>query len=399
MKRPGLHMPAEPHLNPRRFFTSRLHDERSAAILGVALGATFTTCFLTGMLSHLIQDPPGWFLWPSRPIGLYRFTQSLHVATGLASVPLLLAKLWVVLPKLFEWPPVRSIAHAAERLGLLALVGGSLFLLLSGVGNVARWRPWGFSFTSGHYWAALVAYGALFVHVGHKATVTRRSLRREAANRPTASAPPTPTGPEPALSRRGFLGTVAAASGVITLTTAGQTVAWLGFLNALGVRRPKTGPQGLPVNKTASGAGVLEAIESDEALRDFRLVVTGKVERDLELTLDDLRAMPQHDADLPIACVEGWSAAGRWRGVRVRDLLDRAGAAEDAEVRVESLQQRSLYSSSPLNRLQARDPLTTLALELNGEPLHPDHGRPVRLIGPNRPGVQQTKWVRRLVVS
>lgn len=183
------------------------------------------------MLSHLIQDPPGWFLWPSRPIGLYRFTQSLHVATGLASVPLLLAKLWVVLPKLFEWPPVRSIAHAAERQGLLALVGGSLFLLLSGVGNVARWRPWGFSFTSGHYWAALVAYGALLLHVGHKAAVTGRHLRRDPANPPTEPAPSAPGGHEPALSRRGFLGTVAAASGVITVTTAGQTVAWLGFLN------------------------------------------------------------------------------------------------------------------------------------------------------------------------
>ncbi len=109
--------------------------------------------------------------------------------------------------------------------------------------------------------------------------------------------------------------------------------------------------------------------------------------------------MPQHDADLPIACVEGWSASGRWRGVRVRDLLDRAGADEDAEVRVVSLQQRSLYSSSLLNRLQSGDSLTLLALELNGGPLHPDHGRPVRLIGPNRPGVQQTKWVHRLVVS
>jgi hypothetical protein len=154
------------------------------------------------MLSHLIQEPPGWFLWPSRPIGLYRFTQSLHVATGLASVPLLLAKLWVVVPKLFEWPPVRSIAHAAERVGLLALVGGSLFLLLSGVGNVARWRPWGFTFTAGHYWAALVTFGALFVHVGHKAAITRRNLRRDPANRatvPVVHSGPSDGGPEPAL--------------------------------------------------------------------------------------------------------------------------------------------------------------------------------------------------------
>jgi DMSO/TMAO reductase YedYZ molybdopterin-dependent catalytic subunit len=45
-----------------------------------------------------------------------------------------------------------------------------------------------------------------------------------------------------------------------------------------------------------------------------------------------------------------------------------------------------------------RDPLTLLALQLDGEPLHPDHGYPLRLIAPNRPGVLQTKWVTRLVV-
>jgi DMSO/TMAO reductase YedYZ molybdopterin-dependent catalytic subunit len=44
------------------------------------------------------------------------------------------------------------------------------------------------------------------------------------------------------------------------------------------------------------------------------------------------------------------------------------------------------------------DPLTLIALRLNGEPLHPDHGYPARLIAPNRPGVLQTKWVGRLTV-
>ena len=46
----------------------------------------------------------------------------------------------------------------------------------------------------------------------------------------------------------------------------------------------------------------------------------------------------------------------------------------------------------------ADDPLTLLALQLNGEPLAIDHGYPGRLIAPNRPGVLQTKWVSRLEV-
>ena len=75
-----------------------------------------------------------------------------------------------------------------------------------------------------------------------------------------------------------------------------------------------------------------------------------------------------------------------------------AGAASDAEVRVHSLQRRRLYRFSDLNHWHAHDPDTLLALAVNGEALDIDHGYPLRLIGPNRPGVQQTKWVTRLVV-
>jgi DMSO/TMAO reductase YedYZ molybdopterin-dependent catalytic subunit len=67
-------------------------------------------------------------------------------------------------------------------------------------------------------------------------------------------------------------------------------------------------------------------------------------------------------------------------------------------VTVRSLQEGGLYGRSELNRLQAQDRDTLIALDLDGAPLHLDHGFPARLIGPNRPGVAQTKWVRELVV-
>jgi len=131
----------------------------------------------------------------------------------------------------------------------------------------------------------------------------------------------------------------------------------------------------------------------------YRLVVDGAVRRPLELSIDDLRGMSQREAELPIACVEGWSASVHWRGVPVRDLLDRAGAGDDAEVTVHSIQEgRSPSAQSELNVVHARDADTLLALEANGEALHPDHGAPLRLIGPNRPGTMQTKWVGRLEV-
>jgi DMSO/TMAO reductase YedYZ molybdopterin-dependent catalytic subunit len=79
----------------------------------------------------------------------------------------------------------------------------------------------------------------------------------------------------------------------------------------------------------------------------------------------------------------------------MRDLLDLVGAEPDAEVVVRSLEANR---SSRLNRSHAHDVDTLLALAVNGETLDLDHGYPVRLIGPNRPGTMQTKWVTRVEV-
>ncbi|GAA4205812.1 molybdopterin-dependent oxidoreductase [Actinocatenispora rupis] len=354
---------------------SPVRTERVAATLGIALGVGFGICFGTGILSHLVQHPPGWFGWPSRPVQLYRVTQGLHVATGIALVPLLLAKLWTVYPKLFERPPVRDLGHLLSRLSVTVLVASALTEVVSGGLNIARWyAPMPFFFTVAHHWTAWVAAGALLVHSGLKAPVVARALRR-----------PVPSG-----GRRAFLATVGAAIGVVTLTTVGQTVRPLSRLDVLAPRRPGIGPQGLPVNKSATEAGV------SRAGAEYRLRVVGP--RSRELSLADLTALPHHSAVLPIACVEGWSASARWTGVRVRDLMALVGAPPGSRLRVESVQRGGLYRASTLPAAACRDPLSLLAMRLDGAELDLDHGYPCRLIAPNLPGVMQTKWVTRLEV-
>jgi DMSO/TMAO reductase YedYZ molybdopterin-dependent catalytic subunit len=441
LRRPGLARPGLRTLGDR--YGSPLHETRTAAWLGIALGVSFGLCFATGVWSHLAQDPPGWFTYPARPAGLYRITQGVHVTTGTAAIPLLLAKLWVVHPRLVEWPPARSVLHAVERLALVPLVGGGLFLLVSGTANVARWYPWSFFFPRAHFWAAWITIGALIVHIGAKASVTVAALRRQpgpAAGTADAAGAGDGAGAGVAVAagagagagvaagagagagagvgvgvagagdrvaagpadlvraaprdRRAFLGGIAVASGTLVAATAGGTLSPLGSLSVLAQRRPGLGPQGLPVNKSAAAARVVELARDP----GYRLVVEGAVDRRTELTLADLRSLPQRRAELPIACVEGWSESARWQGVPVRDVLALVGAREGASVSVESLQPRGLYRASELNPGQARDADTLLALDLEGEPLHIDHGYPVRLIGPARPGVLQTKWVARLVV-
>lgn len=380
-------------------YRSALRDERLAAILGAALGILFSICFATGLYSHIQQNPVSWLPIRPRPAGLYRLTQGLHVAAGIASVPVLVAKLWVVWPRFVSLPIARSVTGVVERIGLFPLVAGGIFMTFSGVANIAQWYPWRFSFTASHYWMAWVTMGSIVAHVGAKWAIARRSLARPSRRPALADADPelgtlaedaAPVG----LTRRGLLATVAAASGILTLTTIGQTVRPLRRLGLLAPRDPARGPQGRPVNRGAANAGVVDLAESPS----YRLEVGGRVARPLSLGLDELRALPAHDATLPIACVEGWSFSARWSGVRVRDLLAMAGAEPDRTILIESLEPRGAYRTSTLNAGQAADRDTLLALRLDGDDLALDHGYPCRLIAPNRPGVLQTKWVNRVVV-
>jgi DMSO/TMAO reductase YedYZ molybdopterin-dependent catalytic subunit len=377
-------------------FRSRLHDERLATVLGIALGVAFAVCFVTGLLSHLIQHPVAGFNWPARPGWAYRVTQGVHVATGIAAIPLLLAKLWVVSSQFWTWPPFRDVGHAIERAGILPLIGGSLFLLFTGIGSINRFKPWGFSFPAAHYSAAWIATGALVIHVGAKLHVAARALARSSREAPVASEQGSVDEPAASsISRRGFLWASVAASAAVTVATVGQTLRPLRSISVLAPRDPAVGPQGVPVNRTARSAGVIDAAMNPQ----YRLVVDGDVATPLSLSLEDLSALPQREASLVIACVDGWSATGRWRGVRVWDLLDFAGARAGAEAHVVSLQRPgSAYATSSLNASHASDPDSLLALELNGQVLDIDHGFPVRLIAPNRPGVMQTKWVGKVVV-
>ncbi|MFG3041832.1 molybdopterin-dependent oxidoreductase [Streptomyces sp. NPDC048330] len=366
-------------------FVSRLRSPRLTSQLGVVLGAAFVVCFTTGFLSHAIQHPPWWFAWPSRPVSLYRVTQGTHVATGLVAIGLLAAKLWAVFPRLLKWPAWRDLWALAERVALLVLIAAAVFQLVTGVLNIARWYDaMGFFFTVAHYWTAWLAIGALLVHVGVKLPVVRRAL----------TAPVRPVRGLTGLSRRGLLGSVAATAGVVTIATVGQTVRPLASASVLAPRDPRVGPQGLPVNKSAISAGVVEAATDPR----YRLEVFGPT-RSLVLSLADITARPQHTADLPITCVEGWSAGARWSGLRLRDLVADVGGDADSQVIVVSLEKGSSYSTSVVDPSHVQDPLTLLAVRLRGEPLHIDHGYPCRLIAPNRPGVLQTKWVHRVLVE
>ncbi len=89
-----------------------------------------------------------------------------------------------------------------------------------------------------------------------------------------------------------------------------------------------------------------------------------------------------------------------WRGISLPVLLAMVGAPGSSPIMVSrsSPRSHSLYANSIIDPQHAADSDTLLALELNGETLDLDHGFPVRLIAPDRPGVLQTKWIKHVVV-
>jgi hypothetical protein len=191
-------------------------DERRAAILGIVLGVSFYTCALTGLFSWGASGNQGW--WPSGPVGLFRLTQGTHLISGFIAVPLLLAKLRTVAPKLVQRPFITSFGHLVERISLLPLVGGSIFMLFSGVTNVAYWYPQefygvdiGYFFPAADGTIAIIVVSALFAHILAKISTTRRALRREVLENESREA---------TVDRRRFLGGVAAATGLVGVTIA-----------------------------------------------------------------------------------------------------------------------------------------------------------------------------------
>jgi DMSO/TMAO reductase YedYZ molybdopterin-dependent catalytic subunit len=377
-------MPRAPQPPVPEDFTSPLHDRTVVARLGLWLGSAFTLCFVTGLISHLHQHPVAWLPAPTGPAWGYRVTQGLHVASGTASVPLLLAKLYAAYPRLFTRPVVGSPVVMVERASIAVLVGSSLLMVSSGIANVAGWYVFGFGFTKVHYAFAWVAIGALVVHVAVKLPAIRDALS------PAGAAVAGQQG------RRTFVaGAVGVAAGAVVLTV-GSAVPPLEPVSVLRSRRPGSSPLGVPVNRTATQARIDEKLDPGTGDDDWTLSVRGPTGRQT-VTAAQLRALRQRTVSLPIACVEGWSAEATWEGVRVRDVLELVGGV-GGDVRIVSAEQRGAYAQSVLPRAYADHPSTLLALRLNGSRLTRDHGFPVRLIAPNRPGVLQTKWVTGLEV-
>ncbi len=137
-----------------------------------------------------------------------------------------------------------------------------------------------------------------------------------------------------------------------------------------------------------------EIREVDEA--SYRLEVTGMVADKHSWSLAELRLMPQEEQITRHICVEGWSAIGRWGGVRFSDFLRHIGA--DTSAKYVGFKCVDDYYTS-IDMATALHPQTLLTLSYDGQPLPPKYGFPMKLRMPTKLGYKNPKYIQAMFVS
>ena len=142
---------------------------------------------------------------------------------------------------------------------------------------------------------------------------------------------------------------------------------------------------------------------AQSGFKDWRLQVDGLVERPMQLSLGELRALPARTQITRHDCVEGWSCIGKWTGVPLSIVLQRAGLKPDARYIVfycadspgQWLEAADKYYES-IDLIDALHPQTILAYDMNGAPLGIPYGAPLRVRLERQLGYKMAKYIMRI---
>jgi DMSO/TMAO reductase YedYZ molybdopterin-dependent catalytic subunit len=134
----------------------------------------------------------------------------------------------------------------------------------------------------------------------------------------------------------------------------------------------------------------------DGKFADYRLRIHGLVEKPVELSLPELRALPYHEQITQHFCIQGWSGVAKWGGVAMKTLVDLVRPTSDAKWVVfyslgDGPEKGLYYDAQPIEQMSYA--LTMLAYDMNGAPLSYGHGAPLRLRNEVQLGFKQVKWL------
>lgn len=154
----------------------------------------------------------------------------------------------------------------------------------------------------------------------------------------------------------------------------------------------------------------MEGLEGEIDASTWTLAVGGLAGRvdDLILTLDDIKRLPRTEMITELKCIEGWSIVVHWAGVRFADFAaafppkTQSGAAPDVAAKPEDLLPYVDIRTPDEKYFVGWDmpsilhPQTMLAYEMNGAPLKPENGAPLRIASPTKYGIKQIKRIGRI---
>jgi hypothetical protein len=338
----------------------------SSAALDRLLAALIAAQLLTGLVSLRAGSPP---------------TAPLFVIHGLLGGALLAAVAW----KLWRSVP-GALAHGRWwRLGLASMLAALVIAALVGgftwvaSGRIIWIGPW--TILTLHVIAALLVVPIAIAHLVPKRW---RLLRPNLGTR----SPRHSTGRR--LTRRALL-----AGG--TLAVVG-VAAWAGsnLLDALrgGVRR-FTGSRWLPRGGIPPPTTFFGETTGPIDQAAWRLRVHGRVARSLALSLADIGQLAAARSTAVLDCTSGWALETDWDGTSLASVLDLAGVEPDAEL-VTIRAVTGWYCRMPLDEARSG---ALLATKVAGQPLPHANGAPLRLVAPDRRGLEWVKWVTEVEVT
>ena len=134
----------------------------------------------------------------------------------------------------------------------------------------------------------------------------------------------------------------------------------------------------------------------DSGFVDYRLEIGGLVRNPVELSLEQLRALPYHEQITQHFCIQGWSGVAKWGGISMQTILDLVEPDPEAKWVAfyslgEGVDGGIYYDAHPIEHM--RHHLTMLAYDMNGAPLSYGHGAPLRLRNESEHGFKQVKWL------
>ena len=310
---------------------------------------------VTGLVSFTVGSPSGWpVFWAHRIAGV----------TFVALLGFKLARVRYRLTDRRQWRPSTGL---------------SVLTAIAALGALATGIAWVFGLDVRlSYWTLLsvhVGFGLVLLPlvVAHLSTRFRLPRRRDFEARRTSLR---------------YAGLLVSGAVVYRMQEATNRV-----LDSPGADRRFTGSQ--PREGSGNGAFPVTSWVADDPdpvdPEAWTLDVTGAVDTPLELGVDEVG--PDAEREALLDCTSGWYTVQRWRGRRVGDLLDAAGATDDARY-VRFVSVTGYRWSLPV--AEARDAL--LATHVDDERLSHGHGAPARLVAPGRRGFQWVKWVERIEV-